>query len=220
MKEMIVKITNQSLDVEILVNDLIKKEIVEKKLSAEKFLEILSDEMNGDKNARPIKIKFIEPEVIGFGTSGDGSREVYIINQKEHKRYVTYSVGECNRAYSIHFPSSIYKVFVKNHRIERIEAYMYTDFRGMNTHLYQYAMSNMLTGNSICLGNAEKMVEGSVVEALEKIIYAPYSHSFPNNVKGFKTTVSYFEYLSANSIDVKYLYDAKKTLGDLFDEAR
>lgn len=51
MKEMIVKITNQSLDVEILVNDLIKKEIVEKKLSAEKFLEILNDEMNGDKNA-------------------------------------------------------------------------------------------------------------------------------------------------------------------------
>lgn len=217
MKEMIVKITNQSLDVEILVNDLIKKEIVEKKLSAEKFLEILNDEMNGDKNARPIKIKFIEPEVIGFGTSGDGSREVYIINQKEHKRYVTYSVGECNRAYSIHFPSSIYKVRVKHRRIESIEAFMYTEFKGKDTTLYKYAMANMLSGNNICIGNAERDVGESIIDALEKIIYAPYSHATLNNIKGFESTETYFKYLSEHSIDVKYLYASGKTLGDLFN---
>lgn len=94
---------------------------------------------------------------------------------------------------------------------------MYTEFKGKDTTLYKYAMANMLSGNNICIGNAERDVGESIIDALEKIIYAPYSHATLNNIKGFESTETYFKYLSEHSIDVKYLYASGKTLGDLFN---
>ena len=218
MREAIIRIGDSSKDVEILVNNLVfDNEIIEKKMSFSKFVETLNDYL--DKNER-IKLnrpcKFIEPGVIGHDLAG--SKEKYIINQPEHRRFITYSKGDDNQAYEVNFPSSIYVVYLSNNRISGIKAFMYLNWDGMNTKLYEYAMANMLANNNICIGNAEKDISNnSVIYSLEKIIYAPYSHDTLNNIKGFKYTKKYFEYLSERHVEEKYLIKTNLILNDLFN---
>ena len=217
MREAIVRITDSSDDVEILINNLIMdNEIIEKKMSILKFTDSMNAYINKNaKNKANIQCKYIEPGVIGFSQVGRFER--YIINQPEHKRYITYSVNNDNQAYEVNFPSSIYVVNIENNHILSIKAFMYLKWEGLNTKLYEYAMANMLNSNNICIGNAEKNISnGSVIYSLEKIIYAPYSHATLNNIKGFKNTKSYFEYLCSNHIEEKYLISTKRKLNDLF----
>lgn len=217
MKEMIVRITDVSTDVDLLFNSLAKNEVFEKNLSLDKFLEILQNNLikeNNKKNDQKIKCDVVENGVIGFGSNKNNKK--YIIKQPEHQRYITYSVGKDNKVYKINFPSSIYCVFVRNNNIDHIEAYMYFEDNQLNTQLYAYGMPNMLSKNSICIGNAKREIYTSLMQTLEEIIYAPYSHAELNNVKAFRTTKSYFEYLQKNHIQKKHLYQSKKILKDLY----
>lgn len=215
MREAIIRVSDSTEDVEILVNNLIfENEIIEKKVSLSKFADGINNLLKKDKNNK-IECELIEPGVIGFAKVG--SFKKYIINQPEHRRYITYSVGKDNQAYEINFPSSIYVVHVENNRISSIEAYMYLEWKGKQTKLYDYAMANMLSESRICLGNAEKTISNdSVIYSLEKIIYAPYSHVTLNNIKSFRTTKSYFEYLTKNHVEEKHLYSSSIKLVDLF----
>lgn len=218
MREAIIRIGDSSKDVEILVNNLVfDNEIIEKKMSFSKFVETLNDYLDKNKEIKLNKpCKFIEPGVIGYNQFG--SSEKYIINQPEHRRFITYSVGNDNQAYEVNFPSAIYAVYVENNKITNIKAFMYLKWEGMNTKLYEYAMANMLYNNNICIGRAEKNISNdSVIYSLEKIIYAPYSHDTLNNIKGFYNTKKYFEYLSKNHIEEKYLIKTNLNLKDLFN---
>lgn len=216
MKEAIIRISAKSQDVEILVNNLlIKNDIIEKKLTLERFSQIINDYANKDRSPKDMICKYLEPGVIGYANKNPYKK--YIIQQPEHRRYITYSVGKDNQAFEINFPSSIYVIDVKDENITSIQAYMYLRWKGLDTKLYKYAMANMLTDNKICIGNAEKTISNdSIIYSLEKIIYAPYSHATLNNIKGFRNTKTYFEYLNENSIEEKYLYSAQKRLIDLY----
>lgn len=215
MKEAIIRISAKSEDVEILVNNLlIDNDIIEKKITIEKFSQIINDYANRDRSPKDMICKYLEPGVIGYANKNPYKR--YIIQQPEHRRYITYSVGKENQAFEINFPSSIYVIDIKNDQITSIQAYMYMEWKGLGTKLYKYAMANMLTDNNICIGNAEKTISNdSIIYSLEKIIYAPYSHATLNNIKGFHKTLDYFNYLKENHIEKRYLIDAKITLGEV-----
>ena len=213
MKELIVRISDTSKDVDMLFNNLITNEITEKNLSLDKFLELLSNHF--EDNEREAPCSFIEEGVIAVGQLKNNKK--IIIKQPEHQRYITYSVDDSSKAYKINFPSSIYVVSTKNNEISSIEAYMYLEDLGKETALYKYGMPNMLGGNKICIGNADRTINDSIVLALEKIIYAPYSHRELNNVKSFNNTINYFEFLKDNHIEKKHLYVANKKLKDLLN---
>lgn len=215
--EMIIRITDTSQDVEVLINSLVKNEVLEKNITFRKLLEILEDHIQVNESVT-IKCEKLSKEVIGFGFSGKRNTRRYIINQPEHKRYVTVSIGEMQKAYMINFPASIYIVDTSiEEKIQSIECYMYIKFKDDKTELYKYAMPNMLSENRMCIGSAlSKIRNNNVIQALENIIYSPYSHSSLNNVKGFKSTTSYFEYLCENTIQKKHLYPLSKKLKDLF----
>lgn len=216
MKEMIVRVSSKSDDVEVLINNLFTDEIIEKKITSQAFLDLMSKRLS-DREEK-VKCKFFDSSIIAYGCSG--KKEVYVVNQPEHRRYITYSVGSDNDAYEINFPSSIYVIEVKKGAISNIKAFMYLEYEGQDTKLYKYAMANMLSDNDICIGNAKRKIEESVIKTLEGIIYAPYSHATLNNIKGFRSTKSYFEYLSQNHISHKYLYSCERTLGNVVNEAR
>lgn len=56
----------------------------------------------------------------------------------------------------------------------------------------------------MCMGSADKrIVDGDIEAALNKIIATPYSHGNFDGIKGFSTTVSYFEYLEENPFPYK-----------------
>ncbi len=211
MKELIVKITDKNPDIEVLYNNFFKEEVIEKSLSLKAFLEIVNDSQSSSKD---LKCEYMHPSIIGFAE--DGINKKYIINQPAHRRYITYSVNNENRGYSINFPSSIYIVYVNKNKVRGIEAYMYLEWKDLCTKLYRYAMPNMLMDNKMCIGNANKEIKESIIDALETIIYAPYSHEFLNNIKTFRNTKDYFDYLTAHEIEKKHLHDAQKLLKDLF----
>ena len=214
MKEMIIRIASVNDDVEVLYNNLITEEIIEKRISFQSFLTLISKKVNNGKEK--VSCKFIEDSVIGYGCNGE--REVYVVNQPEHRRFITYSVGKDNQAYEINFPASIYIIEVRNKSISDIEAFMYLEYKGKDTKLYKYAMANMLDENRICIGFAKRGIDESIIKTLEGIIYAPYSHETLNNIKGFRSTKSYFEYLSKNHISSKYLYSCKDTLENVMNK--
>lgn len=82
--------------------------------------------------------------------------------------------------------------------------------------MYEYAMPNMLTGNAMCMGSADKrIVDGDIEAALNKIIATPYSHGNFDGIKGFSTTVSYFEYLEDNPFPYKLLRKLNRKLRDV-----
>lgn len=211
--QMIVRLDAISDDIEIMYQNP-EEELVEKKLSKEKFLEICDTKFNKVDESKATKPKWIEPYVLAY--SGMGNKEVYLINQPEHKRYVTYSISNKTGGCLINFPNSLYWVTVNKNEIVKITAYMYLKYESKDTVLYKYAMANMIGNTDVCIGNADRNIESKdILQALENIIYAPYSHNYLNNVKGFSNTESYFEYLKNNTIKQKHLYPENKKIMDI-----
>lgn len=213
-KELIVRLTDVNSDVEILENNIIDEEIKEKKISLIDFSNIVSKLVDRNQKKTRKKIKLIKNAIYQ-------DQELIIIKQPEILRYVTYSVSNTNKAYKINFPASLYFIYRNSSEILKIEAFMYLKWEDENTQLYKYAMPNMLGGNAICIGNAKREIGKDINITLEEIIYAPYSHQTLNNVKGFKNTEDYFQYLENNKIAIKHLYKAaalKKVLNVDYDE--
>lgn len=220
MKELIIRIKDTSKDAEILYNNLITNEQIEKNISLDTLISILSKAPAADEGN--VACSYIDPSIIGIGSSGN--KKAVIVNQPEHVRYITYSVTNKdniteNKVYKINFPGAIYKVIIDiaKSEIKDIYAYMYLKYEALQTKLYQYAMPNMLSGNKICIGQADRSInDDNILQSLENIIYAPYSHEILNNIKGFRSTNKYFDYLTKNNIQERYLCDIKKILNDVF----
>lgn len=209
--EAILRITPDSPDIEILINDGVLDVSIEKKLSIDETINVLENYINKDK-------KYKKPNILYDSRLLVKVDDYVLIHQPPHKRYVTYSVDE-NKAFNINFPGCIYLMAINAGSVKDIEAYMYLEWKNEETELYKYGMPNMLSKNYICIGAANREVEGNnYIQTLENIIYAPYSHATLNNVKGFSNTISYFEYLTKNTIKEKNLYKAKKILKNIFME--
>lgn len=214
--EMIVRINSTDADVEVLFNDSIASEIIEKKISLKKFIDICNGHLNQiHRDYKTTKVKKIEKNVIGYISSF--GFEKYLINQPEHNRYVTWSFSDQNGGCKINFPNAIYEITVKNNQIKDINAYMYLEWKNYETELYKYAMPNMLFGNEICIGNAKKEIDNNLIQTLENIIYSPYSHFSLSNVKGFSNTEEYLRYLENNKVQKEYLYKLDLKLKDLYE---
>lgn len=127
---------------------------------------------------------------------------------------MTYSVN--GEAYKINFPNAIYIIEISGAKIRGIECYAYKEYRGEETELYEYPMPNELSGNHMCIGNADRIIEDNdIVGALEKIIFAPYSHTTFSGMNGFSNTQKYFEYLEKNEFPYKLMKSLRKKLGDV-----
>lgn len=213
MNELIVRMTNLDKDVELLKYDHLNETQIEKKISMKSFLEIVSKlafERSGYIEITPLKI----PKGC-IGWNSDGVHQVYVINQPEHVRYVTYDHSTAKKGYKINYPNSIFVVHISKERISSITHFMYDEWQEMETQLYYPAMPNSTL--SICLGGVDRqIINGDIIAALERVIYAPYSHASVNNAKGFKSTTKYFEWLSKNHMQKKYLIPYKGKLKDLF----
>ena len=119
-----------------------------------------------------------------------------VTKQEEHRRIVTYK----GKAYEINFPNSIYIICHNRSKIDVIEAYCYIEYNGLNTELYKYAMPNMLGANRICMGSAPRDIDPqNYKSALENVIYTQYTHDWVDDIKSFRNTAAYFEYLEKNS---------------------
>lgn len=213
MFELVVRMTNLDKDVEVLKCDHVKGVITEKKISVKAFLKALNNIASGSGDYRTIKPTPIPKGCIGWNSLGEN--QVYVINQPEHQRYVTYSCGQTNKAYKINYPNSVFVVNVSSNRIMSITHYMYDEWEDMETKLYYPAMPN--SALNVCLGMAKRDIDnGDIIAALENIIYAPYSHSTVNNAKGFKSTEKYFEWLSENHMSKKYLVPYEGKLKDIY----
>lgn len=204
MKQLIMRINDLNSDAEVLEYDNARKREYFSAIQIEDLIEKLETfAENRNKRNRKKDIVLYSDQIIGIGDN------CVAIMQKEHKRIVTYE----GKAYDISFPNSMYIMTYKSDNVDNIYAYCFKEFKGKDTELYKYAMPNMLTENRICMGTAPRKIEKKdYVKALEKIIFTQYTHAHTDNVKSFKETKKYFEYLSENEFPYDLLISAKVTL--------
>lgn len=165
-----------------------------------KTLSILSG--RGNKNYRR-GLVIVDDDMIAI------NENCIVTKQPEHKRIVIYK----GKAYEINFPNSIYMICHEKSKIQEIEAYCYIEYKGADTMLYKYAMPNMLRGNRICMGSAPKNIDPrKYQEALERVIFTQYTHDWVGDVKSFKSTKDYFEYLENNRFPYDLLVPLNYTL--------
>ena len=203
MKEMIIRIQSDRGDADILTKS--GDSEIFKRIRSDTLIKKLTQHFKkDDEDAAP---KYIPPGVIGY------AENCQVLIEPEEVKFVTYD----KKSYHNHFPNALYLVKSQGNKIVSIEAYSYKKWEGLKTKLYKYPMPNMLGGNMICLGSAPRQIkDNDYKRALDMIIYTQYSHAYVNNIKSFKNTVDYFEYLEKNTYPYDLLMDAKKKAGDLF----
>lgn len=200
---MIIRILQGKDNVEILEKDGTGHEYF-KEIEIKKLIESLSVYHKKPQVRRPAIL--FNDQIIG------ASSDCIVIKQSERKRDVAFK----DKVYNINFPNAIYIIDFSDNLIKSIEAYCYTEYKGAKTKLYEYSMPNMLSGNMICIGGAPREINNNeFAEALEKIIYAPYSHNTVGGLKGFRGTLEYFEFLEKEEFPYDLLISQNKKLQEV-----
>ena len=192
---LIFRITDNCSDAEILMFDEIKKEEYFKAISIKELVKELKQYEEADLSYKK-DLFCVDKDVIAVNDT------CIVTKQEEHRRIVTYK----GKAYEINFPNSIYIICHNGSKIDVIEAYCYIEYNGLNTELYKYAMPNMLGANRICMGSAPRDIDPqNYKSALENVIYTQYTHDWVDDIKSFRNTAAYFEYLEKNSFPYNLL---------------
>lgn len=206
MNQLILRIKSNSEDVEILNKDSNDKEIFTS-VSKKECLEIINREFKEEAFINE-RFVFVDNNIIAF------SNNSVVIKQDEHKRIVTLN----GKAYKISFPNAIYIIRHNDNKIMQIKAFCFKKYKGLNTELYRYPMPNMLSDNNICIGSAKrKIIDNDFMQALENIIYAEYTHLFFSDLKSFKNSVEYFDYLSQNEFPYDLMISANMNLRSIIN---
>lgn len=214
MKQLIARISDTSEDVDIAVMEG-NSEPFFKKIKCTEFVNIVNRNFNLHSRDYTKDLKLLDPQIIAL------NEHFVVIRQEEHKKIVTYlntlATYESEiLTYKINFPNAIYIVEMNDRKIRGIECYAYKEFKGENTQLFEYPMPNELSGNRMCIGNADRTInDGNVVEALERIVFTPYSHTTFSGMNGFSQTKAYFEYLEKNEFPYKMMKSLRKKLKDV-----
>lgn len=207
MNELIARISSLNDYVEIAQKEN-EEAPVFKKIDKEKFIEIVNSTFYSNNNYHK-NLKLLDPQIIAI------DEHYAVIKQEGKKRIINYNDGKENHVYKINFPNAIYIVEFEK-VVRSIECYAYIEYAGEETQLYEYPMPNELMGNKMCMGSADKSIkEGNIVEALERIIFTPYSHASFSGMNGFSKTKVYFNYLEKNEFPYKMMRPLKKKLKDV-----
>ena len=214
MTELIARITSESNTVEVAFKEHNRNEPLFKKIETQEFCKIIrkSFERKAENTVPTKNIVLLSPQIIAV------DEHFAVIRQEGKKRIVNYAEGNSGKmlVYNINFPNAIYIVYFSHERVGSIECYSYKEYKAEETELYEYPMPNELSGNKMCIGNAErKIVDKDVVGALERIIFTPYSHSTFSGMNGFSMTKTYFEYLEDNEFPYKLMKPLNNKLKDV-----
>ena len=205
MMEMIFRVTDQKYDAEILIN--VRKKSYFKTISIDQLIDSLNS-----MRWQEIYIDYKKDLIVADDELIAVSPNCILTKQPERKRIVTYA----GKAYKVNFPNSIYVICHHAGQIKQLEAYCFKEYDGMNTKLYCYAMPNMFGNNTICMGTANKNIDiKNYKDALEEILCTQYTHAKPDNIRKFKSTSEYFDFLKDNDFPYDLLYSTGKALKDV-----
>lgn len=212
MREIITRINSDADAIEIAYVENENAPIF-KKIEADKYINIVNNTLrNTSSQTHKKKLKLLDPHIIAI------DEHYVVIKQPEEKKIVTYAEAGTVETYKINFPNSIYIVGISQSKITGIECYSYKKYIGEETELYEYPMPNELTRNMMCIGTADRHIKNdNVIEALERIIFTPYSHATFSGMNGFSQTKTYFEYLEKNKFPYKFMKPLKKKLKDILE---
>lgn len=213
MTEMIVRISSEHKDVEIAVKNDFDAPVF-KKIEKKEFVRIVDNDFKSNEFNVKKDLFILDSEIIAM------DYHHVVINQPERKRIVTYNDNGKILTYRISFPNSIYIMcFNDSSRINNIECYAYKEYKGEETELFEYPMPNELAGSNICIGNVDRTItDRKYVDALERVIFTPYSHSTFSGMNGFSQTKVYFEYLEKNDFPYRMMKPLKKKLKDVLHD--
>ena len=195
MKQMICRITDKSADVQILVKS--GTEEIWKTVSLDKFASKIEKYVR--KNKRYTKPELLDSRIIAIGT------EMLVYRTEEHRRIVIYG----RKAHEINYPPCIYFVAYRGSNIDEIRCFTYTEYKGADTKLYLMPMPNMTVSERMCIGTgSRKIINRNVIEAVEQIVDAEYTHDSVDNLKEQWSTKRWFAHLKRGHVPVDQLIPA------------
>ena len=204
MKEMIARFNSTKEDVDLLIGN--DDEQIWKSIAVEKFYKLLGQYLPKDaKNKKP---RMIDSQIIATGPN------CTVIRQPDHKRIVTYG----HKAYRINFPNAVYFVSHSETKISNIDVYTYIKWNGVNTTLYRMPMPNMTSSERMCIGTADRKIrKGNIIQALENVLDAEYTHDRVDNLKQSTSTVRWFNHLKKSKVKTTDLKKPQCKLKDLVE---
>ena len=210
-KEMIIRMNSLDDVVEVAQKDIVDDLITFKKLDLDRFYEMIRTFYKNKKGNVKREISLLEDGIISL------NERYCIVNQPESKKKVSLLLNDDLTLYNINFPNSLYVIEHDDmKKIISIECYSYREYKGEETELFEYAMPNELSGNKMCMGNAPRTIENKkIVEALNRIVYIPYSHDTFQGLYGFTYSKNYFEYLENNPFPYDKMRELNRKLKDI-----
>ena len=204
MKQVICRITTKSPDAEVLIKDGEKQ--LWKSVKIEDLIKTLDKYSSGSKKGQ--KLRLLDPRIIARNDCS------LLFKEPEHRRRVFYS----GTSFEINFPPCLYFVRFTSRRIMDIDCYTFFEWDDANTDLYLFPMPNMTSSERMCIGTADRtIVSGKVIEAVERIVDAEYTHDHVDNLKRGRSTLAWFRYLKTNKVKKKDLKNPVRKLSDLVE---
>lgn len=205
MKQMVVRISSGREDAEILIKDGRKQ--IWKSVDLKKLRERIDKYINrGDiAHKRP---KLLDPRILAMNDT------TLIYRETEKRRMVFYG----GKPYEINFPAVLYVVGHNETRVDEIKCYTYFGWRGLKTQLYLFPMPNMTSSERMCMGSADKtIIDGNVIDAVERIVDAEYTHDHVDNVRKSTSTVKWLRMLKTEHVTADLLKKPVCRFEDLVD---
>lgn len=200
MTQMICRIDSNNPDMDVLcVEDGAE---IWKSVSVQRFA-FMVDSICSEQKGTGEKPKWIPAGVLAIGDNS------MVIRKEKHKQIVSYH----GKAYEINFPDAIYSVSFMKQQIQNIRAYTYFDWKGIDTELYNMPMPNMTATEWMCIGSADRHIDGGdVMTALDRILDAEYTHDHVDNLRKPTSTLRWFRFLKNGSATEKMMREQKKVL--------
>ena len=205
MKQAIIRVATDREDAELLISE--DDQQIWKHINIEELRNLLNDFMpkGGGQQFMP---RLIDKRIIAEG------RGVILFRETEHQRLVFYG----GRSYRINYPNCLYEVRYSGDRIDKIDCYTWFKWSGIYTVLYLFPMPNMMSGASMCIGTADRaVIDGKVIEAVERIVDAEYTHDHVDNLCKPQSTVKWFRHLKKDRVQSSDLKKPVKKLYQLVD---
>lgn len=192
MEQIVVRIIPGCKDVELLIRDGFDLPLT---MNSVEFMKILYDffgKINSD-----VKCIDLTDSNIFFIKQLSNGHDLYFYKFEERILHPTYK----NKLFRHMHPNTVFVLDISNNRIYNVKAFIYKEWKSLDTELYAYRLPNMLGSNNLCVGTINRDLEDTILNTILKIVEGNYTADV-----GSIINVSTFDYEKCESLNYNIRY--------------
>lgn len=166
MEQIVVRIIPGCKDVELLIRDGFDLPVI---MNSVEFMKILYD-FFGKINSDVKCIDLTDSNIFYIKQLSDG-HDLYFYKFEERILHPTYK----NNLFRHMHPNTVFVLDISNNCIYNVNAFIYKEWKSLDTELYAYRLPNMLGSNNLCVGTINRDLEDTILNTILKIIEGNYT---------------------------------------------